>query len=523
MRVVVSGMAHDGRAIAKMDDKVIFFSGALPQEEVEISLEGKEKKIYLAKVDSIVKPHPERIQPRCKVFAQCGGCALQMASEKLEKTLKEEILENALRRIGKIEAEISPLKTMENPWRYRNKGVFHVSYQGGRAEIGFFANKSHDLVPARECLLFSEKVNALVAFIEEKLTYFGLANHIQKLVIRESYHTGEIMVVFVGNEGKFKGSKVVEAILEAFSEVTSIYYNINTNNKLIFGKAFSHLYGKERLEDKIMGKTFLLSPEAFFQINSRQTEFLYQTIKCLLPEGTTKIYDLYSGIGSIGIAISDETIEVIGVEKNHQAVQDAKLNVKQNGLTKARYLQASAEKWIQKESLDKTATIIIDPPRKGVDKSLLETLVKSDVQNLIYTSCDPATLARDLAYLTKEGYQIKTIQPVDMFPQTAHVETIVLLSKLDSKNHISVELPMDDMDLTSAESKATYEQIQNYVLEKYDFKVSTLYIAQVKRKYGLEVRKHYNISKNGNQKVPQCPIEKEEAILAALKHFKMIS
>lgn len=430
MKVVVSGMAHDGRAIAKMDDKVIFFSGALPQEEVEISLEGKEKKIYLAKVESIVKPHHERIQPRCKVFAQCGGCAFQMASEKLEKALKEEVLENALRRIGKIEAEISPLKTMENPWRYRNKGVFHVSYQGGRAEVGFFASKSHDLVPARECLLFSEKVNALVAFIEEKLTYFGLANHIQKLVIRESYHTGEIMLVFVGNEGKFKGAKVVEAILEAFSEVTSIYYNINTNTKLIFGKAFKHLYGKERLEDKIMGKTFLLSPEAFFQINSRQTEVLYQTIKRLLPEGTTKIYDLYSGIGSIGIAISDETIEVIGVEKNHQAVQDAKLNVKQNGLTKAKYLQASAEKWIQKESLDKTATIIIDPPRKGVDKTLLETLVKSDVQNLIYTSCDPATLARDLAYLTKEGYQIKAIQPVDMFPQTAHVECVVLMSRV---------------------------------------------------------------------------------------------
>ena len=522
MKVVVSGMAHDGRAIAKMEDKVIFFSGALPQEEVEISLEGKEKKIYLAKVESILKRHQERIQPRCKVFAQCGGCAFQMASEKLEKALKEEVLENALRRIGKIEAEISPLKTMENPWRYRNKGVFHVSYQGGRAEIGFFASKSHDLVPARECLLFSEKVNALVAFIEEKLTYFGLANHIQKLVIRESYHTGEIMLVFVGNEGKFKGGKVVEAILEAFSEVTSIYYNINTNTKLIFGKAFKHLYGKERLEDKVMGKTFLLSPEAFFQINSRQTEVLYQTIKRLLPEGTTKIYDLYSGIGSIGIAISDETIEVIGVEKNHQAVQDAKLNVKQNGLTKAKYLQASAEKWIQKENLDKTATIIIDPPRKGVDKTLLETLVKSDVQNLIYTSCDPATLARDLAYLTKEGYQIKTIQPVDMFPQTAHVETVALLSKLYVDKHIDVEIKLDELDLTSAESKATYAQIKEYILEKFNLKVSTLYIAQIKKKCGIELREHYNKSKKEKQVIPQCTPEKEEAIMDALRHFKMI-
>lgn len=430
MRVRVTGMSHDGRAIAKTDQGVVFFSGALLGEEVEINIIGKEKKILLGELVQIYQANEGRIRPRCEVFDLCGGCTYQMAEEGLQKRLKIDTINNALLRIGKLDSKVSHIEMMEEPWRYRNKGLFHVDYKGGMAKIGFYEKKSHALVPAKKCLLFSKPVNQLIEALEEGLTHYGLAYHIDKVLIRESFASGDLMLVFISKEGKFRGDKLLKDLLVTFPQIKSVYFNINHNHKLTFGKRFDHLFGEKRLEDKVLNKRFLLSPEAFFQINGRQTNVLYKTVQAMLPKKSGVIYDIYSGIGSIGISIAEKDSVLIGVERNHQAVLDARDNVKLNQLTHAKYYQANAEKWIQEINFKENDVIIIDPPRKGVDSTLIDVLVDSEVKNIIYISCDPATLARDLASFTKSNYQIKKVVAVDMFPQTAHVETVVLMMRV---------------------------------------------------------------------------------------------
>ncbi|MDU5560840.1 methyltransferase domain-containing protein, partial [Anaerococcus vaginalis] len=281
-----------------------------------------------------------------------------------------------------------------------------------------------------------------------------------------------------------------------------------------------NISGKDYLIYNLLGKKFKISMNDFYQVNDYVTEKLYKTAKDFLGENQ-KVLDLFCGSATSSIAINDD--HVVGIEINKNAIKDAKANAKENDLKDYKFIAKNAnyidDKFIKKEKID---AIVVDPPRRGLDKEIIKTIAKTKIKKIAYISCNPQTLARDIKRFQEKGYKLEKIKGCDMFSETMHVEVITLLSKLDSKKYISVELPMDDMDLTSAESKATYKQIQNYVLEKFGFKVSTLYIAQVKKKHGLEVREHYNISKNEKQKIPKCPIEKEEAILDALKHFKMV-
>lgn len=321
-------------------------------------------------------------------------------------------------------------------------------------------------------------------------------------------------------------------------------YLRNVSKKNTREKRSKVLAGKSTINDELGGMRFEISPYSFYQINPVQTEKLYNTV-CRYAElsGGEKILDLYCGAGTIGLWLLNELrsrdesafekTSVVGVEAVKSAVIDANRNAVINGIVNARYLCGMVEEEIpnlmsedftgdSSLKIDEAHLAILDPPRNGCDERLLSCLLKASPQKIIYVSCDPATMARDVKFLLRGGYEFIEATPVDMFGWTGHVESIVLLSKLDSRRHISVKFPIDEMDISCAESKATYEQIKNYVLEKYGFKVSTLYIAQVKRKYGLDVREHYNMSKNGKQKIAQCPIEKEEAILDALKYFKMI-
>ena len=294
---------------------------------------------------------------------------------------------------------------------------------------------------------------------------------------------------------------------------------------MVLGDKEHVLYGKGYIVDELCGCRFRISSKSFYQVNSVQTEILYEKALSLADlTGQELVVDAYCGIGTIGIIASKVAGKVIGVELNQDAVRDAVSNAKMNGIENIRFYCNDAGRFLvnMAEQGENADVVIMDPPRSGSTEEFMDAVGKLGAEKVVYVSCNPETLARDVRYMKKLGYRAVEAWPVDMFPETDHVETIVLLSKLDSKKYISVELPMDDMDLTSAESKATYKQIQNYVLEKFGFKVSTLYIAQVKKKHGLEVREHYNISKNENQKVPQCSIEKEEAILDALKHFKML-
>ena len=468
----------------------------------------------------------------CPVLNLCGGCQLLDMEYAKQLDFKQKQVEELLKGL----CPVKPIIGMKDPFHYRNKvhAVFDRDKKGNIIS-GIYEENTHHVVPVEKCLIENQKADEIIGTIRGMLksfkirtydedTGFGLLRHV---LIRKGFSTGEIMVVLVTASPVFPSkNNFVKALREKHPEITTIVQNINgRGTSMVLGDKEHVLYGKGYIVDELCGCRFRISSKSFYQVNPVQTEILYE--KALSLSGLTGrelVVDAYCGIGTIGIIASKAAGKVIGVELNQGAVRDAVNNAKMNGIDNIRFYCNDAGRFLvnMAEQGENADVVIMDPPRSGSTEEFMDAVGKLGAGKVVYVSCNPETLARDVRYMKKLGYRAVEAWPVDMFPETDHVETIVLLSKLDSKKYISVELPMDDMDLTSAESKATYKQIQNYVLEKFGFKVSTLYIAQVKKKHGLEVREHYNISKNENQKVPQCSIEKEEAILDALKHFKML-
>lgn len=538
----ITDLGTEGEGIGRTDAFLWFIRNTVPGDRVRATVMKVKKNYGYARLQKVLRPSENRISPPCSVALTCGGCTLQMMNYEAQLRIKEQTLRNNLLRIGGLDlthVSVHPIIGMEFPFRYRNKAQLPVGSDGdGLPVAGFYAGGSHRIIPCADCLIGVKENgplrDAVLSWMKrnqilpyQETTGEGFVRHI---LIRKGFCSGEMMVCLVTNaeEARHGALQELAEVLMQFPAVTTVVQNINTErSNVILGKRTKILAGPGVIHDRIGEVEFALSAQSFYQVNPIQTRKLYETaLHYANLSGTELVWDLYCGIGTISLFLAKKAKAVRGVEIVPQAIADAKRNAARNGIDNAVFFVGKAEEILPREygrTGEQADVIVVDPPRKGCDERCLRTMRKMEPKRIVYVSCDSATLARDLKYLLADGgYVLTDVQPVDMFPQTGHVETIVLLSKLDSKNHISVELPMDDMDLTSAESKATYEQIQNYVLEKYDFKVSTLYIAQVKRKYGLEVRKHYNISKNGNQKVPQCPIEKEEAILAALKHFKMV-
>ena len=295
---------------------------------------------------------------------------------------------------------------------------------------------------------------------------------------------------------------------------------------MVLGEKETVIYGKGYIEDTLCGCTFRISPKSFYQVNPVQTEILYN--KAITYAGLTgkeKVIDAYCGTGTIGLIAASQAKEVIGVELNRDAVKDAVINAKRNNIKNEQFYNADAGKFMVElsEQNKKVDVVFMDPPRAGSDEAFLSSVVKLAPKKVVYVSCNPETLARDLKYLTRHGYQAVECQPCDMFPFTKHVETVVLLSKgeIDSKK-VRVEFSLEDMDMSGFQKGATYEQIKAYVLEHTGLKVSSLYISQIKRKCGLDVGQNYNLSKKEDAKVPKCPPEKEAAIRDALKYFQMI-
>ena len=317
-------------------------------------------------------------------------------------------------------------------------------------------------------------------------------------------------------------------------KIVGLCININEGQgNAILGRETLCLYGKDSIEDKIGELSFSISVPSFYQVNPMQTEKIYgKALEYAALTGEETVWDCYCGIGTISLFLAQKAKQVYGLEIVPEAIENAKKNAEKNGLHNAEFFVGAAEevlpKWVEEQKREGkdvgnlVDVVSLDPPRKGCDKACLSAVLELSPKRIVYVSCDPGSLARDMKYLREGGYVLEKWVGIDNFPRTGHVEMVALLSKLDVDKHIDVEIKLDELDLTSAESKATYKEIQDYVLEKFGFKVSTLYIAQVKKKHGLEVREHYNMPKNENRKVSQCSIEKEEAILDALKCFKMI-
>ena len=468
----------------------------------------------------------------CPVLNLCGGCQLLDMEYAKQLAFKQKQAEELLKGL----CPVKPIIGMKDPFHYRNK-VHAVFDRDKRGNIisGIYEENTHHVVPVEKCLIENQKADEIIGTIRGMLksfkirtydedTGFGLLRHV---LIRKGFSTGEIMVVLVTASPVFPSkNNFVKALREKHPEITTIVQNINgRGTSMVLGDKEHVLYGKGYIVDELCGCRFRISSKSFYQVNSVQTEILYE--KALSLSGLTGrelVVDAYCGIGTIGIIASKAAGKVIGVELNQGAVRDAVNNAKMNGIDNIRFYCNDAGRFLvnMAEQGEKADVVIMDPPRSGSTEEFMDAVGKLGAGKVVYVSCNPETLARDVRYMKKLGYRAVEAWPVDMFPGTVHVETVCLLSKLNAKQHIEVDLSMDELDLTDAEKKATYQEIKDYVIEHTGLKVSSLYIAQVKQKCGIIERENYNKPKSEDAKQPQCPPEKEKAIKEALKHFGMI-
>ncbi|HEO7323354.1 TPA: 23S rRNA (uracil(1939)-C(5))-methyltransferase RlmD [Streptococcus agalactiae] len=532
----ISDISHEGMGIAKVDGFVFFVENALPGEIIKMRVLKLRKRIGYGKVEEYLTTSPHRNEGLDYTYLRTGIADLGHLTYEQQLLFKQKQVADNLYKIAHIsDVLVEPTLGMTIPLAYRNKAQVPVRRVDGQLETGFFRKNSHTLVSIEDYLIQEKEIDALINFTRDLLRKFDVKPYdeeqqsglIRNLVVRRGHYTGQLMLVLVTTRPKiFRIDQMIEKLVSAFPSVVSIMQNINDrNSNVIFGKEFRTLYGSDTIEDQMLGNTYAISAQSFYQVNTEMAEKLYQkAIDFSDLNSEDIVIDAYSGIGTIGLSVAKQVKHVYGVEVVEKAVSDAKENATRNGITNSTYVADSAEnamaKWL-KEGI-KPTVIMVDPPRKGLTESFVYSAAQTKADKITYISCNSATMARDIKLFEELGYHLVKIQPVDLFPMTHHVETVALLSKLDVDKHIDVEIKLDELDLTSAESKATYAQIKEYILEKFNLKVSTLYIAQIKKKCGIVLREHYNKSKKDKQVIPQCTPEKEEAIMDALKHFKMI-
>ncbi|HHU3793921.1 TPA: 23S rRNA (uracil(1939)-C(5))-methyltransferase RlmD [Streptococcus agalactiae] len=532
----ISDISHEGMGIAKVDGFVFFVENALPGEIIQMRVLKLRKRIGYGKVEEYLTTSPHRNEGLDYTYLRTGIADLGHLTYEQQLLFKQKQVADNLYKIAHIsDVLVEPTLGMTIPLAYRNKAQVPVRRVDGQLETGFFRKNSHTLVSIEDYLIQEKEIDALINFTRDLLRKFDVKPYdeeqqsglIRNLVVRRGHYTGQLMLVLVTTRPKiFLIDQMIEKLVSAFPSVVSIMQNINDrNSNVIFGKEFRTLYGSDTIEDQMLGNTYAISAQSFYQVNTEMAEKLYQkAIDFSDLNSEDIVIDAYSGIGTIGLSVAKQVKHVYGVEVVEKAVSDAKENATRNGITNSTYVADSAEnamaKWL-KEGI-KPTVIMVDPPRKGLTESFVYSAAQTKADKITYISCNSATMARDIKLFEELGYHLVKIQPVDLFPMTHHVETVALLSKLNVDKHISVEVELDELDLTSAESKATYEQIKEYILNKFGLKVSALYIAQIKKKCGIELRENYNKSKKEKQVIPQCTPEKEEAIMDALRYFKMI-
>lgn len=527
----------EGEGIGKADGFTIFVKDAVIGDTVSAKIIKVKKTYGYGRLMEILEPSPYRVEPKCACARQCGGCQLQALCYEQQLEFKEKKVRNHLERIGGFrEIPMESIIGMENPYRYRNKAQFPVGRnKEGKITAGFYAGRTHSIIENRDCALGvkqnKEILDRVLAYMEtckvepyDEKTGTGLVRHI---LIRYGFYTKEIMVCLIVNGKKLPMEEKLVQTLTEIPGMTSITLNINQKrNNVILGEKLRLLWGRTYIIDKIGDISYQISPLSFYQVNPSQTYKLYaKALEYAGLQGEETVWDLYCGIGTISLFLAKSAKFVRGVEIVPQAIDDARENAKLNQIKNVEFFVGKAEEVLPRE-YEKNGVyadvIVVDPPRKGCDEKLLETILLMQPQKVVYVSCDSATLARDLKYLCEKGYELKKVCPVDQFAQTVHVETVVLLSQQKPDDTIEIDLDLDELDATSAETKATYQEIKDYVLKEFGLKVSNLYISQIKRKCGIEVGENYNLPKSENSKVPECPKEKEDAIRAALKYFAMI-
>ncbi|MFR7652342.1 MAG: 23S rRNA (uracil(1939)-C(5))-methyltransferase RlmD [Oscillospiraceae bacterium] len=530
-RAHIDGYSSEGLGIARIDGQVVFVHGAVRGETCDVLVMKVLKNAAFGKIAALVEPSPARRQPDCPYYGRCGGCDFRHMSYEEELWAKRARVQDALTRIGGAEVTVEEILGAEQPLHYRNKSIYPISPAG---EVGFYRARSHQVVNVEHCLIQKPEADALAQAVRDYIARFqvepyneatgrGLLRH---LYVRTSCRGESLACLLINGSRLPHEQEVVDMLRAAAPGVCGVVLGENTRRgNAILGDRYRTLWGRDYLTDTLCGLELRLSVPSFYQVNHDQAQRLYE--KALEYAGLTGrelAVDLYCGAGTITQVLARRARHVIGGEIVPEAIRDAEDSARRNGVENVEFLCGDASRLaaeLRQRGL-RPDVICVDPPRKGLAPDVVEAAASMTPGRIVYVSCDPATLARDVARFAPLGYRPVRACAVDLFPGTAHVETVCLLSKLQSKEHIEIEVKMDELDLTAAEKKATYEEIREYVFEHTGLKVSHLYIAQVKQKYGIIERENYNKPKSENAKQPQCPPEKEKAITEALRHFGMI-
>ena len=544
----ITALTSEGSAIGRKDGVPIFVRGGVPGDVVTAHIIKAKKNYAVARLQQVLEPSPHRVESDCPVSAQCGGCAFRTVDYAEELRFKQQRIDDAFQRIGHLDLQVEGVLAAPDTVRYRNKAQYPVQLQDGRPVAGFYAYKSHRVVPTGDCLLqctdFSAGVAACLQWAEEhqisvynEETGTGLLRH---LYFRKGQATGQVLACIVINGTDLPGGDALCAALRAaVPGLVGVVLNSNTRRtNVILGDRDWVLWGKGELLDKLCGKTFAIGPHAFYQVNHDQCEHLYALAGDFAGlTGDQVLLDLYCGVGTIGLTLADRCRRLIGVEVVPQAVENARENARRNGIENAEFLCADAAGAATQLAFQgvRPDVAIVDPPRKGCAPEVFAAIDKMGIERLVYVSCDPATLARDLALLATMGYIARRACGVDLFPRTPHVETVVLLSHKKPDGHINVKVefgegegkvPLDNIAKRAEEYKpkerVTYKMIKEYIEAKYGFKVHTAYIAEVKRDLGLPMYDAPNAVEELKQPRKHPTAEKVEAIKDALQHFEVI-
>ena len=650
IEIEITALSSGGHGIGRYQGFAVFVPFTWMGDHITAQITKVQKNYAEAKLVDILIPSPERVEPPCPAFGNCGACSLMHASYSAQLEAKRRIVQDAFERIGGISGvTVKPTIGMDTPLCYRNKASFPFGNHNGRVVFGCYEKRSHRLIPLDGCLIQNEKSIIAMKTLCKWANDFGIraydptptgsmgngrrrardasavssTNTKKQGILRHGVircTEGGTMVIVVTTGKLPHRDELVERLLSAIPDIKSIIHNVNPNDtNLIMGRETRVVFGSDTVIEDLNSLSFAVSAQSFLQVNPKQTIVLYNAaIDALELNMSDSVIDLYCGIGTISLLMAKRVKKVLGIEAVPAAIEDAKRNAVRNKLNNASFICGSVEDVLPKilrpgsvrhgtsarmtdngngienrafecgsiktespesegslSAYDSTeggtchgtldtgnesvacgsiktespesegslpacdssegrtypgtlgagkefTALVLDPPRVGVDKAAIDAIAASGIGRIAYVSCNPATLARDCKLLCAGGYVINSVQPVDMFPETEHVETVCLLSKLKSTQHIEVELDIDELDLTAAEKKATYDEIKAYVLEHSGLKVSSLYIAQVKQKCGIIERKNCNKPKSEDAKQPQCPPDKEKAITEALKYFGMI-
>lgn len=526
---VIDGYSSEGLGIARVNGAVVFVPHAVRGEEIDLRITKVMKTSCAGEIVKIHDPSPERMEPECPYAGKCGGCAYRHLTYPEELWAKRQRVQDALTRIGGLELTVEEILGAKNPEHYRNKSQYPVGADGS---IGFFQARTHKVVPIRRCLIQTEAADRTAQAVGEWMRRYkisaydettgkGLVRHVCVRVNRK----GESLCCVVVNGNKVPREPELAAyVTAAVPHTVGVLLNSNTRRgNVVLGDKYRTLFGRNYLMDTLCGLEFKLSMPSFYQVNRDQAEVLYgKALEFAGLTGNETVLDLYCGIGTITLCLAKAAKRVIGAEIVPPAIRDAKENALRNHIENAEFFCGDAADIAAKLESDglRPDVVTVDPPRKGLAPEVIASVAAMGPEKVVYVSCDPATLGRDVKIFREFGYEAKRAAAVDMFPGTAHVETVVLLSR--ETNPLTVEVRME-VETGEVKEHPTYKRIQEYVQEKYGFKVHTAYIAEVKRMVGLDMHKAPNAVEQKKHEYHPCPPEKVEAIKDALRHFGLIS